>query len=258
MDLPLLPQAVHEILAATADERCDARRVAELIRRDPALASHVLRIANSPLYLPGVPIVSLQQAISRLGLDAIRRIVLLITCQTRVFQVAGHEADVRAQFRHSLAAGAFAQEIARMRRLNVEEAFLCGLLHDLGRPVLLQGLIDLERELGLPVDPPVRHAAATALHARVGSVLAGRWSLPSWLADTLRHHHAPHEAPNLQSAALVALADDLADLLLRRPALTEEECRRHPLLPVLNLYPDQLDAILRRRQEIVQLIEAIA
>ena len=63
----------------------------------------------------------------------IREIALLVACQAKVFRVPGFDQQVRAIFKHCIAAAAFAQEIARMRRWNVEESFLCGLLHDAER-----------------------------------------------------------------------------------------------------------------------------
>lgn len=62
---------------------------------------------------------------------------MLISCRSKVFNVEGFKTDVRESFDLSLATAALSQEIARVRRLNVEDAFLCGLLHDIGRPVLL-------------------------------------------------------------------------------------------------------------------------
>src|SRR5947209_8573150 len=67
LSLPVLPEAAAQIMTAANDEGADARRLTDVVRRDPALASNLLRIANSSLYAPRVPIVSLQQAIARMG-----------------------------------------------------------------------------------------------------------------------------------------------------------------------------------------------
>jgi putative nucleotidyltransferase with HDIG domain len=259
LELPLLPRVASEVMTACADPTCDARTLAELIRSDQALAGHVLRVANSPLYLPAVRIVSLQQAIGRLGMSAIRDIALLVACQTRVFNVAGFGEVMAAWFRHALVAALLAQEIARLRRWSVEEAFLGGLLHDVGRPVILQTLVDLHREAGLRLDRAVVVEATTELHERVGAVLIASWGLHDRLGDAVgRHHDPPHEGPAAPLAMVICLADDLAHLTLGQHGVTEEQVRGHPLLSALNLYPDDLEGLLARREGIVEGIRAIA
>jgi putative nucleotidyltransferase with HDIG domain len=189
LELPVLPEVASQVVQLCNRETVDLREVAGLVKRDPAMAGHLMRMANSPLYAPPTPLVSIDQVVSRLGLAKVREIALVISCQSKVFQVAGFEAKVRMQFRHSLAAGLFAQEIARSRRLNVEEAFLCGLLHDVGQPVLLQAIVDLGQAAGLVLERGAVETACAMLHARVGASLVAHWSLPVRLADAIRHHH---------------------------------------------------------------------
>jgi HD-like signal output (HDOD) protein len=146
LDLPLLPGVAMDITSAAAREDVDARTIAEMLKRDASLSAHVLRIVNSPVYSPRAQIVSLQQAVARVGAVKIREIALVIACRTGVFKAKGYEREIDEVFRHSIATALFAQEIARQTRNNVEDAFLCGLLHDVGRPVLLQALVTLLRE----------------------------------------------------------------------------------------------------------------
>src|SRR5689334_1155092 len=159
LELPVLPDAATQIVSQTSNPNCDFKAVAELIKRDQAMATHLLRIANSPLYRPRSQIVSLQHALSRLGTSAVRDIALIISVKTRTFQADGFAKEVRDMFQHSLATAVFGQEIARMRRWNVDEAFLCGLLHDIGRPVLLQTVVDLGKQLRLAPEKAAIQAA---------------------------------------------------------------------------------------------------
>jgi putative nucleotidyltransferase with HDIG domain len=257
-ELPMLPEAATMVMAATQDENCDARRLSRMIHRDAALAGNVLKLANSPLYAPTVPIVSLQQAVSRLGMKKIREMALVVACQAKVFRVPGQEARVRDLFRHSIAAAAYAQEIARLRRWNVEEAFLCGLLHDAGKPVLLQLLVEVERELDLGVDASVVEDVVDEMHGSVGGRLVEGWHLPARLAETIVHHHRPREAPSAaQTAMLTGIADDLAHFALQSKPITEEQLRAHPLLVPLNLYRDELDALVARKDAVKAAAEAV-
>ena len=87
IELPLLPGVVAEILYLTSDDDSEASRIVALVHQDSALAGHVLRIANSPAYMARTPIVTLQQAITRLGMATLRDITLASSLQCGVFRV---------------------------------------------------------------------------------------------------------------------------------------------------------------------------
>jgi putative nucleotidyltransferase with HDIG domain len=257
IDLPLLPEVSGQVLAACSDEHCDTRRLATLIQRDPSLAANMLRIANSALYASNVPIVSLTQAIARLGILRIREAALVVSCKTRVFRGSG--VTVRALFRHAVASGAYAQEIARMRRWNVEEAFLCGLLHDVGKPVLLQALDDIVTSVGVSLSQEARELAAEEGHTTVGAALARQWKLPVRLEETILYHHDPASAPTCsQTAMMTHLADALAHGALGTGGLTEDGIRSLPVLESLNVYPDELETLLARREQVLTVAQSIA
>lgn len=259
LELPLLPEVARQVLSIGVDGECATKELADLIHRDPAMAGHILRLANTARYAPPIPIVTLQQAVSRLGLKKIREIAMIVSCESRLFAVDGYERRLRMTFRHCLAAGLFAQEIARMRRWNVEEAFLCGLLHDVGLPVLLQTIVDLRKKLPCEVDPDAIDAFVREQHAAVGRQLVERWHLSPRLAETILHHHDPDSAPNCaQPARMTRLADDLSHLTVHSAPMSEEHVRRHPLNAALNLYPDEMDRLLAQRPQILSNVETLA
>jgi putative nucleotidyltransferase with HDIG domain len=263
LDLPMLPEVAGQVVRLTNDDTVDARKLAELVTRDQSLAGNLLRLVNSPLYAPSSPIVSLQQAVARLGLKKIREIALIISCESKVFTVPGHEPWVRQQFRHALAAGAFAQEIARSRRWNVEEGFLCGLLHDVGRPVLLQVLVDLHKTCGFRFQAAAADAAIAKLHTGIGSQLVKQWALPARLSETIQYHHDPLAAPSAaQTAIMTNLADDLShyafgSALPGSREVDEAALRVHPMLAHLNLYPEELEALLAKRDAVLAMVRAV-
>jgi putative nucleotidyltransferase with HDIG domain len=261
LELPLLPFVASEVLALCAQEATDARRLADVVHRDQALAANLLRIANSPAFLPSVPIVSLQQAISRLGMRQISGLVLSVAARGAVFTVPGHEALLAELWRHSVLAACVARELARARRSNVEVAFLCGLLHDAGRPVVLHALSRNWRGGGGELEPAVVWPVLDEFHTQVGHALARRWQLPAAVAEAIAHHHAPELATpqHADVVQLVALADLIA-LVLRDPqaapaAADFAEC---PWLEALNLYGEDLDAVLARAGELRRYAEGLA
>lgn len=255
LELPLLPDAVSRVMTLTMQEDCDPRALAEAIHRDQAMAAHLLRLANSAIYAPKVPIVSLDQAVPRLGSRRIREITWIIACETRVFRAAGHEARMRAERRQALASALYGQEIARALRLSVEESFLGGLLHDSGRPVVLQLVLDLAGGLGIACGESLAEAAMDRWHARAGCALAEAWSLPPKVAMAALHHHDPAAAGgHTREAGIAALADGLA-----RWTLGDGSGPPDPdgLGAALNLYPDDVEALAARREEVRRAVEGL-
>lgn len=254
LDLPMLPETCGSLFSACNDPNSDPAELANLIRRDQAIATHLLRHANSAMYSTGVPINSIQQAVARLGIRRIREIALIVTCQGRVFDVPRYESQVRESFRRSLATAGFAQEIARLRRFNVESAFLCGLLHDVGRPILLQAVAD--HELASSQQFNIEHVLDCVEHHRVpvAATLIRDWKLPSRAAEAVEQQLQPKAAST--DAQLLCLAIHLAQTLWQGEC-TLDFCISHAMVDALNIYPDELTQILNQQDEIRDWVEGI-
>jgi putative nucleotidyltransferase with HDIG domain len=246
LELPLLPGVALEITSAAAREDVDARSIAEMLKRDASLSAHVLRIVNSPVYSPRAQIVSLQQAVARVGAAKIREIALVIACRTGVFKAKGYEREIDDVFRHSIATALFAQEIARLTRNNVENAFLCGLLHDVGRPVLLHAAVTLLRAARVRVERSAVLELVAELHESAGAALAKAWTLPETAVLALAKHHSANPELEAIPVRIVALADRFAHLAFDADALTAEAMTGHPALAALEIYPDMLDKLITR------------
>jgi putative nucleotidyltransferase with HDIG domain len=258
LELPLLPNIVWEVMELTASDDVDARKLSELIHRDQALAGHILRVANSPAYMPRMPIVSLHQAVSRLGTAVLGEIAFTVSLQSRVFDVEGYEQEIQTLWSHAVGTGAYAKEIARLRRSNVEGAFLCGLLHDIGKPVLLQTLVDLQHTFELTIEPAAMSAVMEAYHVQVGSLIATQWGLPPHVAESITYHHDYLVAPMCSEAVMITrLADCLAYHLAMPEVFDEDSVRHHPILADLNFYPDDVETLLTKREVVLNMIEGL-
>ena len=257
LELPILPHVASQVLAMSTSDDTNARSLAELLHRDQAIAAHVLRVANSPLYRPRVPLVSLQQAISRLGLATLREIVITVSMQSRIFNVSSYATEARALWQHAVYTAAYAREIARRCRRNVEGAFLGGLLHDVSKPVLLLALADLQAQLPEPIPASVVTTAIDVYHTQVGALLASTWTLPPDVCESMVYHHDYSAAPVHPEAAMVTCLADRVAYALVQPDIALEPLRHDPLWTQLNLYPDDVEALLGEHQAIVQFAEAI-
>jgi putative nucleotidyltransferase with HDIG domain len=211
LSVPLLPDAAATLLLMTEDDEADLDRLTEVVRSDPTMAAQLLRIANSPLFVSRYPIASLRVALSRLGMFQVRQIALLIVCDTKVFRVRGWEQAMRALFGHSVLVALFAQEIAKKARMNADEAFLAGLLHDVGIPTLIQALVEIEPRVTSFREIDGLFALLHPRHAEVGARLAAAWAMPPRLIEAIGYHHEPHLARSDGRNALVLhLANQLA------------------------------------------------
>ncbi len=223
-DISTLPGVAHSVVQLIQNPKSSALQVGEAISRDPALASKVLRIANSAFY--GFPrkISTIHSAIVVLGFANIRNIVLTASIAGMLPpREDGMLFDRVSFWRHSLACGIASKLLAgRMGMKNLEEAFLWGLLHDLGK-VVLDGcfrddyllIVRLAREKGRLL----REAEEAVLgfdHAEAGGVVAEKWNLPPALIKAVRFHHDP---PRARESARVVSIVHLADILSRAVGL---------------------------------------
>jgi HD-like signal output (HDOD) protein len=260
--LPTLPSMLNNINKMVLNPSTSAKEVAQIISSDPALTSKVLRVVNSSFY--GFPnrITTVSHAIVILGFNTIKSIVLSSTIFD-VFRRGGKPGDFdRAEFwKHSIGCGAAAKVLGR--RINyplLEELFIAGLLHDVGKIVLDQYLPDKFAEVGALVrsrDILIAEAEMEILgvtHADVGAWLFEKWNLSKGLTDTVRCHHNPALAGESQRFAEII---HVADVLVRAvrfgnggdqkiPAIQESAWRS------LGLSAGELDGLLTQTSQEIE------
>ncbi len=267
IQLPLLPQAASKVMALASDPNADAAKLSALIHQDQALATHVLKIANSPAYMPRSPVVSLQHAVAMLGITLLSEIAFTASLKVGAFQVPGYEDEVKQLWRHSLASGAFAKEVARAKRMNVESAYLCGLLHEIGKPVVLQTTTTIARdrrnEWVKALTPLLDNKAHVktlieGYHTRVGILIADKWSLPKQVAEAIQYYGSyEHATAFRQECMLTFVADRLASHLLTPEEMPEDSLRDHPVFAELNLYPQDIDTLLTTKEQVLTIVNAM-
>jgi HD-like signal output (HDOD) protein len=259
LDLPLLPVVATQVLQLAGDPNADATKLSALIQQDQALAGQILRIANSPAYASRSPIVSLQQAIAWLGMTMLAGLAFSVSVQSGIFTIKGYEKEIRGLWAHALATGLYGKEIARRIRHNVENAFLCGLLHTIGKPVLLHLLLTSRSNQELSPPWPILEPIIHEFHILAGTKLAEAWKLPDPVQEAIRLYpddtYQQATSPT-KGAMITCLADHLASYGLGSSSLEEEALRALPVIQDLNFYPDDMDALLELREGIQESVEA--
>ncbi len=221
--LPTIPAIIVALNETIADPESSALNVSEIISRDPPTATKVLRLANSAYYGLRSEVSTINHAVTMLGFNIIRNLVLTATVfDLTTEKTLGGLFDVEKFWRHSLGVGVAAKIIAKEafpKAVNLsDEFFLCGLLHDIGKIILGQYLQDKFKAalvFGRAQAIPLHVAEKSVIgctHAEVGGVLAKRWNLSGGIISALGYHHNPTEAPEeeVRYAAVAHLADILA------------------------------------------------
>lgn len=196
--LPVLPAAVTRLLTITQQAEVSVGEIARVIESDPTLMAGTLRVANSPLYSTGRKIKTAQQATVLLGIEAIVNLALGVSVES--VQDHLHEQlpiDAGAFGRHSIAVALTSRKLARHFKLRRPgEAFVAGLLHDIGKLVLLMHYGDDYAALmrraqhGEKALDALERETYGLDHAAAGHALCLHWNLPASMAEAVATHHA--------------------------------------------------------------------
>lgn len=224
-ELYSLPTVALEVLRLTQNPEVDSGRLKQCIERDPALASKILRVVNSSLFGLSRPVSDLNQALALLGVKPLKLLVLGFSLPDELF--TGVAGDLLAGYwRHTLTRAVAAREIAeRIWRLPGDEAFIAGLLEDLGQLVLIQELgasygdfFTRVRAAGVRLTAAERHALGFD-HTQLTARLLSSWGLPSLLVEAVA---APADHASLERLSpearplgqILHLAEMLSQLLV--------------------------------------------
>ncbi len=268
LELPPPPQIASEVMRLTrgdalTDEATEgsAAELARLIQRDIALAGHVMRVANSALYARRTPVVTLPQAIAWLGIREVRNIAFAVALQGQVFTSTLFRHQMADLWRESVIVALFSQEIARLKRRNVESAYLCGLLHRLGMAVILGRIGEAGLKQGVTPEPAQVLELASRHETRVGTQLSIAWSLPPAVAAAIAHWRDPPAAELARAEVMeVALARQISEEF-RTPGIGGElpDTMLGPVsawMDELSIYPDELFSIMAQRAAICATAES--
>lgn len=205
-DLPTISGVAQQINLAVKNESLGAQALAEIISRDPSLTSKVLRLANSAYYGLVREVTHLHRAITILGLDTIKSLALTVSVFRAFCCVDGNGKTINlcGLWYHSLGTAVAAKAIIA-KTLSVagdeslaEQAFLCGIIHDIGKIAITQNLpTEMAQVFERMAQQQVPQYEAEKeiigfTHQRAGQALADAWNFPEEYLKVIRQHHAPN------------------------------------------------------------------
>ncbi len=257
-DLPALPAVASHVMRLVADPDTCAEDLERVILRDQAMTAKVLKISNSALFGVRHRIGTLSQAIPILGLRTLRSLVVAASTES-LFRSKNSCFKEKILWEHSLAVALASRLLARESGYReTEQAFVAGLIHDIGKPVLDKTLGDEYQEIVEHVyNNPETTFHETEMeklgfdHSELGALVVNKWKLSGGLEETVRLHHAPKSAvldPHL--CAVVSLANLICVKLEigpeKRPDL---DLSFTDATAMLDVDPGQLDLIFNTVEE---------
>lgn len=252
IDVPVLPETAHRVIVLTQDSESDAAQLSAIIQTDPTMGGHVMRIANSAAYTPNSNLVSIQQAIARLGMIEISNIALSTSMNSKMFNAPGYEKHIVSIWEHALATALWSKEVARLMRSNVEAAFLCGLLHSIGQPVILQTIADAKTTENSSVlsDDELYHLY-TRFESAYCQAVSKEWELPDIVGEAISFYQNFADAPTTSElAATIAFSSQLASLMLYPESNDKDTILNSPALDIINIYPDEVTGLIEKEPHI--------
>lgn len=212
--IPSIPLLLQEIMIAVEDESCSLNDIAKMISQDMGMSVNILRLVNSPYF--GLPneIVSIEQAVSLLGLEIIKTLIISV----HFFESfkTPHEAELDELLNHSLNTANFCKKIFTSMKRNREEsdrAFITGFMHDLGKLILMsyfpqkysKFIAKLSEKENSADTISIEQAFFEANHGEIGAFLLGLWGFKDETIEAVAFHHSPMNAKYVDPLLLAAL-----------------------------------------------------
>lgn len=216
-DLPPLPHVASQAIVLVEDPDTTAGKLTELLGSDTALAARVLKIANSAMFSCQREITTLNQAIMIIGFKAIKGIVVAATLRQLNRKFGKLE---QAIWENSTCTAMAAYQIAQhLKKPYMDEVFLLGLLHDLGKLVLVRQIPNEYAKVADATKKGITYAEAEQeqlgfAHPLIGALVAKKWNFSAETCQVILHHHdeisAPFDKDQTEKTAIIQAADTLA------------------------------------------------
>lgn len=215
-DIPPMPAVVMRAMKAAQNPDVSIRALQVLISQDQALSAKILKIVNSAMYALRREVTTVSHAVSVLGINTVKSVIMAATVEV-VFQ---NSKDLSSKLQSDHAWGAALASRAIARRIqyeDVEEALICGLMHDIGKPVMMQNFKEQYSEIAFEVYSGAGGFYRNEIqmfgfsHAQVGALLARKWNFPPQLAEAVGYHHLPLSAPEYKQLTCIV---NLGNLLM--------------------------------------------
>jgi HD-like signal output (HDOD) protein len=218
--IPSLPSVALRVVRSGTKNSADAHLLADIIHADPTLAKYVLSIASSAAKRPTMPITTLQHAIAWLGFDDVANIAFTLALQGKMLHVEGQHRKARRLWRHSLASALWARHLSGMQGRETGLCYLCGLLHNIGRAVVLGAIHEVAERAGRHLAGNEYDCLIDIFQREVGARVVFAWALPAPVPAVVAHWDSYASAGAVSwESNVINVAHKLADFTLHEPGM---------------------------------------
>jgi HD-like signal output (HDOD) protein len=209
LEIPRLPQVAGRILQLSQDPDTTVDEVVQVVATDPVLAARLLVIANSPACGGGDRVDGLQPALMRLGSRIVQDMVFAESVRMRIFSARAHRGILERSWKLSLGTAVACDVLSAETGIERDGAFLLGLLHDTGTPVLVNAVAESEKQnRGVALGEEMVEILIGQLHEEIGAYVLGDWGMSPAVVEAAGGHHR-YAGPRATPAQRLVFAGNL-------------------------------------------------
>lgn len=217
-ELPAMPVVVFKALDVIENDYIGISELAKIIACDDAIATKILKLVNSAKYALPQKIIALTKAITLIGLNQTKNIIICISMKNIL-----SSSDDEEIWNHSIRCAVCCEILAKeFKIISPEEAFIIGFLHDIGKTIfnkkdsrLYSKVLDLKKRGYSDIDSEEMYFNLN--HADLGAIVANKWEFSDIIVDAIKFHHKPLKSRKIKVAAMVYYANELAKETRERP-----------------------------------------
>lgn len=272
LKLPMLPEVSFKVINLINNPNSSLNDISAIIQQDQAIATHILRIANSAAFAPPTEIVSINQAISRLGFKLLSEIIISISLQLGIFNSKIFKNEMVYLWRFSLLTGLWAKRVSFHKKYNVEATFIGGLLHEIGKPILLNSLSKILNNIEYSEDE--MNSLLNEYHLILSKKVMAEWNLPKLVSSiTCNYNNLDECVEYKKEATIVYLAHQLAHYSLELHKSNVEQNHNstnstnnaNPMETIitlpqwagLNYYRDEVEDLIAENDTVIQTLNSM-
>lgn len=222
-NLPTMPTIVIEALNIIGNPKSNINQLSDIISKDINMTTQILKMVNSAYY--GFPnqITTINKAMALMGFNKVKSLILSVATKPMMLSICG-----KHLWEHSIKCAVGCQTISKSLGMGeTDEAFVMGLLHDIGKMVLetynKEALNEIQKLVGLGADRLTAEKMMFGFnHAEIGQELVSKWNLPSIIQSAARYHHRPQDSEVPSVIGIVYVADRVIQDQIKYPILESE------------------------------------
>jgi HD-like signal output (HDOD) protein len=221
--------------------------VVSLLEKDPVIAAHVIKVANSPVYSPAGNIKNLKHASIRLGTNLLSEIALSVSLQSGIFILKGYHSLMKEILKHTMATSLFAKELYGLASVDFDLLYLSALFSTIGMPTVVYHIDEFQKKNKLSINEEVVNSLINKYHIECAIKILNKWSIDKDIIYVSTSFSDKQKVDKLYlECGLLRIAQSFAIWLFDEEYEIEDILNSNELVE-LNIHPENLISILKNK-----------